>query len=674
MAHSIEEKGWSDNIIPPKVQPSKTHILFNLVRKSIIFACCVYAISHIWDTLSTRLWTLSKDQPPVNINQDIDWSTIPTLPHLEYKSCYDNFQCARLELPLDYWNGTTDKTISLAIVKLPAVVPVSDPRYGGPVLINPGGPGGSGVILALWAGKTFQSVIDAHTFADEDGKFYDIIGFDPRGVGLSEPTPRCFSDDGLARSWSLRTWEEGTLTSSDAALGRLWSMVHAVGQSCSTVEDDDIKHFVSTASVARDMLGIIEAHGAWREKEATRLSRGRQISSRLSYRPGKELLQYMGFSYGTYLGATFAALFPDRVGRMMLDGVVDAEDYTANLWYDNLVDTEKDVNLFYHHCNRVGYPACALAVPGGSAADVEKRVKKIIDSTYHNPFPVSKHIVDVVSWSDVRSVLITALYSPIQLFPYVAELLAELESGEAESFARLLGSYHSFSCPNPNTTTLYVPGRDPSTQTKKVESRLGSAAFPSNTFSQFAILCGDGDSSTHLNKSDYLDYMKSLQTLSPTIGDIWAGIRLQCVGYPLRPHYRFTGPWQATTSHPILWIGNTADPVTPVGSAHKMAKGYPGSVVLTQDSPGHCSLNAYSACTVSYIHEYFQTGQLPPEGVICQPDVVPFGPGPEDVKISAEIQEKIEMHSQLAQGWYEAGGGLMRGPLMGRIDPKILFS
>jgi hypothetical protein len=100
---------------------------------------------------------------------------------------------------------------------------------------------------------------------------------------------------------------------------------------------------------------------------------------------------------------------------------------------------------------------------------------------------------------------------------------------------------------------------------------------------------------------------------------------MYCIHYSARPVYRFTAPFEANTSHPVLLIGTTADPVTPLKNAFKMSKGYPGSVVLTQNSTGHTSNSVYSSCTVGHIRTYFHTGELPKEGTVCEADEMPFG-------------------------------------------------
>jgi len=161
------------------------------------------------------------------------------------------------------------------------------------------------------------------------------------GVGSTTPPVQCIKNEALELSWIVRTMEEGVIEASNAAFGRLWSMAIARSGSCSLPLPEgeaDVRKYVDTAFVARDMLEIVERHGEWRDAEAKRLlesprcSRGRSVSDgtrpgvpeRLKYKPGEEKILYWGFSYGTYLGNTFAAMFPDRVGRLIVDGVVSA--------------------------------------------------------------------------------------------------------------------------------------------------------------------------------------------------------------------------------------------------------------------------------------------------------------------------------------------------------------
>ncbi|TKX18773.1 hypothetical protein C1H76_9034 [Elsinoe australis] len=590
---------------------------------------------------------------------------IKTRSELEYTPCYDGLQCARLELPLDYWNGTTDKTISLAVLKIPATVGIDDPNYRGPILINPGGPSGSGVEFAYRAGSLLQSAVQGE-FPSAENRYFDIVGFDPRGVGLTSPAVQCTGTYQWAQLWRLRILEEGTLTSSDAALGRLWSMMRAVSGHCAKVEDDNIQHFLTTASVARDMLELTEASARWRARQLIKLN------SNIVVKPKETNLLYWGFSYGSYLGNTFAAMFPDRVGRLIVDGVVDAEDYTRVDWYDDLLDTEKVMNAFYDNCARIGYPTCPLADKKNPSSDkVRARTLAIIQKMWHEPIPVLEPYSEVVTWSDIRGLIFASLYSPVASFPFLANTLAELETEQGTILAELLSTYHSVTCPanNDNTTASSTnPSRD------IVPLRNASFAFsPKDPFTGAAIACADGNDITSMTQAQFATKMRKLMTLSPTLGDIWSGIALPCIGYPLRASYRFTGPWTGRTAHPLLMIGNTADPVTPVWSARKMAKGFEGARVLTQDSPGHCSLSAYSPCTIKYVHEYFFEGTLPDEGTVCGVENRPWGEAQGGV-MSEEVRFFSEKHGELQRALVASGGGYRFGHAVGRMDSdKLLF-
>ena len=360
---------------------------------------------------------------------------------------------------------------------------------------------------------------------------------------------------------------EGIINSSDASLGRLWSMAHAIGASCAANRNENnIMMYGSTASVARDMLEIVERHGKWRDLETGKLLRRRNCLTpitqslpdrlqHLRYRPNEEKILYWGFSYGSFLGSTFAAMFPDRIERLTLDGVVDAPDYLKTLWTDNLVDTEKVMQSFYDSCSAAGPDRCALAIKGAEAADIQARVNRILTKLWHNPLPVVGTIPEVISYSDVKNLIFASLYTPLGSFRYVAILLSEVERGDGTNFAKLLQHYHVFSCPSTTANTE-----------RTIAKPLRNDSNTLNDHAQHAIACGDGDPQTNMTIESFDEYWQHLQSLSPSIGPMWSQFRMACAGWTLRPLKRFTGPYEANTSHPILWIGNTADPVTPLRS------------------------------------------------------------------------------------------------------------
>jgi pimeloyl-ACP methyl ester carboxylesterase len=516
---------------------------------------------------------------------------------------------------MDYFNGTyPNASVSIAIVKVPAKVSVDDSRYGGPVLINPGGPGGPGALIALYEGKAIQTIVDpaAHPASslESQERYYDILGFDPRGIGWTEPAARCMPDNPSAWSWKLRELTEGSLESSDAALGRLWQMTHAFGTSCEQAVDaeegPDIKQYMSTAFVARDMLEIAEKHAEWVANKKT--------SKATPYKQGSVTLHYWGFSYGTYLGTTFASMFPDRVGRLLLDGVVDVYDYNNALGQGSLHDTERGMKSFYTSCLLSGPEQCPFVTPTSNADDIEARVQKIIKSLYHHPIAFnSPDGPELFTYTDLKSIIFAALYTPPLTFPYIARLLAAVENRGGDILDKIamgLRHQHVYSCQADPLANFFsdVP--------------------------QDAVLCGDGVDQTALDQDTFEEYWHLLRNISPAAGSTWATLKMKCAAWPIKAAYRFGDDdnFGSNTSHPILFISNTADPVTPLKSGRNMAKRFPGSVVLVQDSAGHCSSAMPTPCTMNAIRAYFQTGILPHKDTVCVPPASPFSLNSTDPK------------------------------------------
>jgi hypothetical protein len=176
-----------------------------------------------------------------------------------------------------------------------------------------------------------------------------------------------------------------------------------------------------------------------------------------------------------------------------------------------------------------------------------------------------------------------------------------------------------------------------------------------------SIACTDGDDLTSTTKEDFSKFLGKIEKLSSTAGARWAEIHMSCVNWPLRPFHRFAGPWTGNTSHPVLFIGNTADPVTPLRNAIKAAKGYKGAVALTQNSPGHCSSAAFSKCSTEYIRRYFQTGELPPKNTTCEVDELPWGPSGDGHADTLDVKD-VQMRDNVRainKAVYEAGGGFL---------------
>ncbi|ERF75396.1 hypothetical protein EPUS_00189 [Endocarpon pusillum Z07020] len=538
------------------------------------------------------------------------WSDVEPSKELTYHTCFESFRCARLLVPLD-WQAPEasryNQTVALAIIKLPARVSTLNTTYGGAVITNPGGPGGSGIEHLLSAGTSLQWAVDS------DSKHFDIVSFDPRGVLHSGPDASCFPSPLTRDLWNIKIHEEGNLDSGNRAIGLQWARAKAFGKMCA---DAEIGDYMGSASVARDILEIVERIHEHHHKTISAAETGLASESVPAQSPlvGKErddigtpMLQYLGFSYGTFLGNTFASMFPDRVKRMVLDGVVDAPDYMAQGWSTNLQDTDKVMDAFYKYCFEAG-SLCPLYDRAGPEA-IKSSLSGFLQMVQENPIVAvdssGSLTPDILTYSDIRRFIFMSLYSPVRNFPGLAFLLDQLRNGEYDQALRLMALQTDVHCPRDNSTAA--------------SQLLAENEAPR------AIMCGDGDDMSNQTLPDFKEYLRLLEAQSSTGGAIWASFRLICTGWQVRSKWRYTGPFGGNTSKPILWIGNTADPVTPIRNAHKMAKNFPGSVVLQADSVGHCSLfNRPSNCTLEVIRQYFSSGALPEMGTVCPADRNPF--------------------------------------------------
>ncbi|KAJ4988082.1 hypothetical protein SVAN01_06494 [Stagonosporopsis vannaccii] len=602
--------------VAPRRAPARTRFMIAASVALVLIA----GLDTFFPSLEHRLIPEPGSQPQLKASharKPFKWSQIEPRENLEFHACFEEFDCAKLILPLDYFNGTfPNDTISVAIVKLPAKVTIDDPRYGGPILINPGGPGGPGALFALQTAKSLQWVVDTSSdpaSAKDDARFFDIIGFDPRGIGETEPAAMCISDPAAAWSWRLRENEAGILGSSDAALGRLWSMTHAFGSWCRSASDGvsgpDIKQYMTTAFVARDMLEIVERHAEHNAQEIAQLRYRNGRSSALHNSPhakyihGKAKLQYWGFSYGTFLGSTFASMFPDRVGLAVLDGVVNDFDYNHSLGNGSLIDNEKALESFYSYCLLSGPKVCPLANGTTSTADIKERAQKIVHSLYHNPFVLnSQESPEVITYSDIKSTIFSSIYQPQISFEALGHLIPQIEAGDGDLIDYLSRPFrlsHTLSCGLNGTV-------DPSI------SYVGDVPT-------FAILCADGVDQQNLNIVEFTEYWHLLQRISSAAGDVWAMLRMKCAAWKITANYKFDGEFGGNTSHPILFVSNTADPVTPLRSGRIMHSRFPNSALLVNDQAGHCSFSATNTCAFGKIKEYFQTGAVPAKNTLCTP-------------------------------------------------------
>ncbi|KAI3556670.1 hypothetical protein CABS01_00922 [Colletotrichum abscissum] len=527
-----------------------------------------------------------------NSTKAFSWVDTKPTRDLQYYDCGDGFQCARLEVPLDWSNPTKNSTASIGILKLPATVPNDDPSFAGSILINPGGPSGSGTGFAYSFGPTLQKVLG-------QDRNYEIIGFDPRGVNTSTPRADCFKGDQFARRLSQE--RDSILPPIDDALGYHWADANAQSALCEENGVDSIWGHMNTASVARDMVEIIDRIDDLRWKESGRAKPKDAEAARL---------QYIGISYGTYLGNTFASMFPERIGRIWIDAVVDGDDWAAGTFRNNINDVEKIVDQFYAVCFESKEDCPLFQSSDKSGSDVKARVADFLDEMDTNPVSFAYNDRPGVLTSPViRQAIFSAMYTPLVSFEPLALGLSALLKGNSSILANFL---------TPESIKLVCDLEN---------DELPQYNWDSDVLS--SVLCTDiVDDVVNRNISFYENLLKELKNQSETTGTAVTGaVPISCAGRKIRPPYAFTGPFNGLAANandskapaaPLLITSSRYDPITPLRNALHVQKGHPGSAVVIQETSGHGATSNPSACLVKIVRDYFYEGKLPESGTVCE--------------------------------------------------------
>lgn len=276
-----------------------------------------------------------------------------------------------------------------------------------------GGPGGSGTDSVRSLAESIWGIF---------GENYNLIGFDPRGVNNSGPTATCFSDSDSRDSSSIM-FAAGI----NAPLQEVYARTRAATESCSLVNKDSDLGYIGTSAVAQDMRYFIELQATSNGKPADEAK-----------------LWYYGVSYGTVIGQTFAALFPDRIERMILDGNVNSEFYYNGLVSSSLTDSDKAIRSFFEYCAEAGPEKCAFAGNDThgqlltSEEQLEARFNNLLKKLEEEPLiVVDASFPDIITDYSVRNWVFNQAYGANVRFPYMALALAELDSGNATGFQQI---------------------------------------------------------------------------------------------------------------------------------------------------------------------------------------------------------------------------------------------
>jgi pimeloyl-ACP methyl ester carboxylesterase len=449
-----------------------------------------------------------------------------------WQGCHDGFECAKVRVPVDYADPG-GAFISLSVVRLPA-------RGGdrlGSLLLNPGGPGASGVDYARGAESSISAAVRRH---------YDIVGFDPRGVGASAPV-HCLS---AAQTDSFVT-QDGSPDDS-AEESELVRLARFLGDRCAARNDGLLAH-IGTRDVARDLdvlRGVL----------------------------GDEKLNFLGKSYGTYLGAIYAETFPARVGRLVLDGVVDPAADTAALTRSQAVGFEQALASFVDDC--LPRKNCPLTGDRDSAL---AKVSGILDAADRTPLKASRPVTQSLALLGIAY----AMYDP-GLWAVLREALAQADTGNGSTLLLLADFYLD---------------------------RNSKGRYSSNANDAiFAVSCLDRPETSDL--AALRARAKELTAVAPRFGAYIAWGFLPCSFWPAPPEGK-AAPIRAAGAAPILVVGTTRDPATPYAFAKNLAAQLESGRLLTYVGDGHTAYEEGSGCIDRAVDAYLVDGTLPAEGTRC---------------------------------------------------------
>ena len=476
-------------------------------------------------------------------------------PAIDWEPCGEDFpgiECATFDVPLDY-DSPRGRTTEIALARVPA----ADTAHRiGSVFVNPGGPGGSGVGLVL---EGFGQELH-----DNLGGRFDVVGFDPRGVGASDPI-HCFdSEDDLVaflnatplfpyQAGQYRPFYDHWASLADRCLSR----------------DGRIARHMSTADVVRDLDLLRRA-------------------------VGDRKLTYLGFSYGSYLGNTYANLFPNNVRALVIDGVLDPRLWSSG-WQikSDRVATQEEFDEFLRLCREAG-PACAF----GDGRRTARRWEALARSVEEEPIDLGDGFL--YTYDFLIGDAAGAMYSPeIWGGPGGLRRLPRPHRGHrprrpvgAKSGATGCGARSSRSW-RPTTTTASTRTSATSAPTPSIRARSSSSA-------------------------------RSTSTRAPgsRFGPFWWWFNNGCADWPVAPD-RYVGPWTARTSAPVLVVGNFFDGVTDYAGAVASSKLLRNARLLSYAGWGHTAYGR-SECTTEYVDAYLVSGALPPVGTVCPANPNPF--------------------------------------------------
>jgi pimeloyl-ACP methyl ester carboxylesterase len=354
----------------------------------------------------------------VNSNDTVSsFINVPKSSKLQWTPCYKRFECANLEVPLDYEKSSPGSTV-VAWIRLKAT---NSSKID--LIFNPGGPGGSGIESIL--GGTGDKIMEL------TGSKYNIVSFDPRGVNASDIDLTCFPGKPRIRDAYASV---GQSTDQEN-----FAQAVAYGKWCTAANKNTTARYAGTVAVAQDIMHFTKLQTALNGKKE-----------------GQALIWYYGTSYGTVIGQTLANLYPTRVGRIVLDANVNSEDHYKGIEYKAVSKADDALRYFFTVCAEAGGKQCAFAgnSTGNStnARNLEKRFDDLIKKLEKEPLQsidTGLLIPSIVTRDQVLQQVHTWSYQPSSRFKAMADGLAGLMNKNVTTWYRAVGASTTFNNPGP---------------------------------------------------------------------------------------------------------------------------------------------------------------------------------------------------------------------------------
>lgn len=450
---------------------------------------------------------------------------------LDWSDCRGG-ECAELPVPLDY-DDPDGPTIEVALIRVPALDP--DERIGS-LFVNPGGPGASGVEFVANNGEFFPREIRQR---------FDIVGFDPRGTGGTIPVECVESLDGvLSRDYSPDSAEERA---------ELETAVADFTAACEAEHGDVLPH-ISTQDTVRDLDRAVDA-------------------------VDDPKLTYLGFSYGTYIGALYADFFPDRVRALALDGAVDPELTALDANLEQAAGFERSLNAFFADC--ADDPGCDFHNDGDPASAFDE----LVASIDRDPPEVDGR---TLSPNEFELGVAEPLYLGERGWSALAAALTALAAGDPEPMFALSDRY---------------------TDRRPDGTHVGGILQPF-----WAIGCVDGEG---IGEPEDLPALEDrFRAAAPRFGVSFLYSALMCALWPAEAAPD-PNPLDASGAPPLLVLGTSGDPATPFQWAEALADVLePSSVLVAVEGEQH---TAYfeSRCAQEIVHRYLVDLEVPDSGTRC---------------------------------------------------------